>query len=103
MAFKVIIMSSQKRQARISIRVYPGAARNEVVGFSDGVLRIRVSAPPVRGKANRELIAFLSQLLDVRKNSITIIKGHTSRNKIITICDLSKEAALKLLLPEPGF
>ncbi len=96
-------MSSQKSQAGISIRVYPGAARNEVIGFSDGVLRVRVSAPPVKGKANRELLAFLSQLLDVSKDSISIIKGHTSRNKIITINDLSQEAALKLLLPESGF
>ena len=98
MAFKVIIMSSQKSQARISIRVYPSAARNEVVGFSDGVLRVRVSAPPVKGKANRELVSFLSQLLDVSSGSISIIKGHTSRNKIITIYDLSQEVALRRLL-----
>ena len=96
-------MSSQKSQARISIRVYPGAARNEVAGFSDGVLRIRVSALPVKGKANRELVAFLSQLLGVSSERITIIKGQTSRNKIIAIYDLSQKAALKLLLPEPGF
>ncbi len=96
-------MSSQKSLARISIRFYPGAARNEVVGFSDGALRVRVSAPPVKGKANSKLVAFLSQLLDVSSDSITIIKGHTSRNNIITIYDLSQEAALKLLLPGPGF
>ena len=103
MSFKAIIVSSQKSQSRISIRVYPGAARNEVVGFSNGVLRVKVSAPPVKGKANRELVAFLSQLLGVSQDSISIIKGHTSRNKIITIYDLSQEAALRLLLPEPGF
>ncbi len=85
------------------MRVYPAAARNEVVGFSDGVLRVRVSAPPVKGKANRELVAFLGQLLGVNSDSITIIKGQTSRNKIIAIYNLSKEAALKLLLPETGF
>ena len=96
-------MSSQRSQARISIRVYSAAARNEVVGFSDGVLRVRISAPPVKGKANWELVAFLSQLLGVSKNSISIIKGHTSRNKTIAIYDLSQEAALKLLLFEPGF
>ena len=96
-------MSSQKSQARIFIRVYPGAARNEVVGFSDSVLRVRVSAPPVKGKANRELVAFLSQLLNVSSASIIIIKGHTSRNKLITIYDLSQEAALRLLLPESSF
>ncbi len=91
-------MLSQRNYARISIKVYPSAARNEVVGFSDGVLRVRVSAPPVRGKANRELVAFLSQLLGVSKDSISVIKGHTSRNKTIAIYDLSEEAALKRLL-----
>ncbi len=98
MSFKVVIVSSQKSQARISIRVYPGTARNEVVGFSDGVLRVRISAPPVKGRANRELVAFLSRLLGVSRNSISIIKGHTSRNKIIAIYDLSQEAALRLFL-----
>ena len=96
-------MPSQKRQATISIRVYRYAARNKVVGFSNGVLRVRISAPPIKGKANRELISFLSQLLGVSQNSITIIKGHGSQNKIITIYNLSQEAALRLLLPEPGF
>lgn len=96
-------MSSQGNYVRICIRVYPSAARNEVVGFSDGVLRVRVSAPPVRGQANRELVAFLSQLLDVSKNSISIIRGHTSRNKTIAIYDLSEEEVLKRLLPEPDF
>ena len=96
-------MLNHRSQAKISIRVYPGAARNEVVGFNKGVLQVRISAPPVRGKANKELVVFLSQLLNLRKNNITIIKGNTSRNKIVVIHDLSLETALKLLLIEPGF
>ena len=96
-------MLNHRSQAKISIRVYPGAARNEVVGFNKGVLQVRISAPPVKGKANKELIVFLSQLLNVSSASIIIIKGHTSRNKLITIYDLSQEAALRLLLPESSF
>ncbi|MDP6586580.1 MAG: DUF167 domain-containing protein [Anaerolineales bacterium] len=96
-------MLNHRSQAKISIRVYPGTARNEVVGFNKGVLQVRISAPPVRGKANKELVVFLSQLLNLRKNNITIIKGNTSRNKIVVIHDLSLETALKLLLIEPGF
>ena len=87
-------------EAKISLRVYPSATRSEVVDFTDGVWRVRVAAPPVKGKANRELIAFLSQLLGVGKGALTIIKGHASRSKIIAVAGLSQEEIMKRLLPE---
>ena len=90
-------MPISKKVANISLRVHPGAARNEVAGFTDGVLRVKVSAPPVKGKANRELIAFLSQMLGVAQGSLTIIKGHTSRNKVIAIDGLSQEEVMERL------
>ena len=92
-------MSFSEIQAKISLRIYPNATRNEVVGFAEGVLKVKVSAPPVKGKANRELIAFLSQVLGVGKGSLTIIKGHTSRNKVIAIDGLSQEEVIRRLLP----
>lgn len=87
-------------QTRISVRVYPGAAGNEVTGFANGVLLLKISAPPVRGKANRELVAFLSRLLGVARDSVNIVKGNTSRNKIVAIDGWSKEAAIRRLLPD---
>lgn len=95
---QLIIVSISKREAKISLRVYPNAARNEVVGFADGVLQVKVSAPPVKGKANEELIAFLSKVLDVSKSRITIIKGHTTRTKVTSIDGLSQEDVMKRLL-----
>jgi uncharacterized protein (TIGR00251 family) len=92
-------VSFSERQAKISLRVYPSAISNEVMGFADGVLRVKVSAPPVKGKANRELIAFLGQKLCTGKGSLTIIKGHTSRNKVIAIDGLSQEEVIRRLLP----
>jgi uncharacterized protein (TIGR00251 family) len=71
--------------------VHPNAARNELAGFSEGVLRVKVAAPPVRGKANRELIAFLAQKLGLSKGDLTILKGHTSRNKLVSIAGLTRE------------
>lgn len=91
-------MSILKSEAKISLLVYPNAARNEVLGFTNGVLRVKVTAPPVKGKANRELIAFLSQLLGVGKGRVNIKKGHTSRNKLITIDGLSQEEVMRRLL-----
>jgi uncharacterized protein (TIGR00251 family) len=84
---------------RLRLRVHPNASRNELAGFTDGVLQVRVAAPPVKGKANRELTTFLSQALGVSQSSLTIVKGHTSRNKVIAIDGLSQEDIIKRLSP----
>ncbi|MBI4186570.1 MAG: DUF167 domain-containing protein [Chloroflexi bacterium] len=89
-------------ETKISLRVYPNAARNEVVGVVDGVFRVRVAAPPVRGKANRELLAFLSRALGIRKGALTIVTGHTSRNKVITVDGLSQPEVIERLLSSSG-
>lgn len=86
-------------EARISLHVYPSAPRNQVVGFSEGVLRVKIAAPPLKGQANRELVAFLSKLLGVSKGSLAILKGHTSRNKLIAVSGLSQEEVIKRLWP----
>ena len=92
-------MSIPEIKARISIKVYPNADRNEIVSLTNGILRVRVSAPPVKGKANKELIGFLSRLLGISKGGISIIKGHTNRNKLIAIDGLSQDLVYKLLIP----
>ena len=69
-----------------------------MIGFADGVLQVKISAPPVKGKANRELLAFLSQLLDVSPRALTITRGRTSRHKTIAATSLSQEELLKRLL-----
>ena len=92
-------MSISSDTVRISVRVHSNAVRNEVVGLTGGVWQIRVSAPPVKGKANKELIAFLSRLLGVSKSRIGIIRGHTARDKVIAINGLSREEIMKRLSP----
>lgn len=94
-------MSILGNEVKISLRVYPSASRKEVVGFVDGVLRVKVAASPIKGKANRELITFLSRLLGIGKGHINIIKGHTTRNKVVAIDGLSQEEIMKRL--SPGF
>ena len=90
-------MSTLGNKAKISLRVYPSTNRSEVLGFKDGVLQVKVSAPPTKGKANRELITLLSQLLEIGKGSINIIKGHHIRNKVVAIDGLSREEVMKRL------
>ena len=90
-------------ETRISLRVHPNAARNEISGFKDGLLQVKVAAPPIRGKANTELIAFLSKTLDVSKISLSIIKGHTSKNKVIAIQGISRKDIITRLSPMPFY
>ncbi|MCX7982369.1 MAG: DUF167 domain-containing protein [Syntrophales bacterium] len=69
----------------IQVHVVPRAARTEFLDAQEGPLRIRVAAPPVEGKANREVIAFLSQLLKVAASRISIVGGARSRLKRIEV------------------
>jgi len=94
------ILTVLGNEARISLRVYPNASKSEVLDFTEGILRVRIAAPPVRGKANRELLSLLSQLLGVRQSSLAIIKGHTSRSKLVAVSGLSREEALGRLLSQ---
>jgi len=89
--------NSQNDNKRLSVKVIPNASRNEITDFTEGVLQLKVAAPPVKGKANKELTAFLSRTLGVSKSSISIVKGHTSRNKVIAIEGLSREEIMKRL------
>ena len=69
----------------LRMRVQPGASKNEIVGVQQDALKIRISAPPVQGKANKVLIQFLAKELGVKKSEIEIVSGHTSRIKTIQI------------------
>ena len=67
------------------IRLQPRGGRDAVVGERDGAVLIRISAPPVDGKANAALVAFVAKRLGVPKASVEIIRGETSRNKVIRV------------------
>lgn len=69
----------------LSLRVQPGAKRTEVSGEYGDLLRIRLAAPPVDGKANAALVAFVARELGVPKSAVTLERGDTSRTKIIRI------------------
>lgn len=73
---------------KIKIRVLPRSSKNEVVGeMADGVLKVKLTAPPVDGKANDSLIKLLADHFDKPKNKIKIAAGATNKNKTIEILD----------------
>ena len=67
------------------VRVQPGAPKNEVVGVQGDALKVKINAPPVKGKANKALISFLAEKLGMKKSEIEILSGHTRRIKKIKI------------------
>jgi len=82
--------SETEKGITFSVRVQPRASRSEINGEIDGVLKLRLAAPPVDGEANEECIRFLSKLLGISKGQIEIVSGQTSRNKIIRINGIAK-------------
>jgi uncharacterized protein len=69
----------------IDVRVTPRASRSGIVGFENGVLKVRLAAPPVDNAANNELVKLLSKTLGLPKSAIEIIGGMTSRSKRVRI------------------
>jgi uncharacterized protein (TIGR00251 family) len=85
-----------ERGAALTIRVTPRARKTEIGGvLDDGTLRVRIAAPPVEGKANKALIAFLAKVLGVRKNKIEIVAGEKGLDKIISILEMPAQTAEK--------
>lgn len=78
----------------IEIKVQPRASRNQIVGEQDGSLKIKLTAPPVEGEANQALVDFLASVLDIPRRNVILLKGDSSRNKIIAIKGMTREVFL---------
>lgn len=76
-------------KCRFLVKVSPRSFRSEVLGWEENILKIKLRAIPDKGSANEELISFLSDLLQVPKSRIILLKGHTSRLKQIEVQGLS--------------
>lgn len=70
---------------RIKIYVQPGAKKTAYDGEFNGCIKIKIKSPPTDGKANEELISFISQSLNLSKKEVGIISGEKSRYKIIEV------------------
>jgi uncharacterized protein (TIGR00251 family) len=75
--------------ATFQVRVQPRAKKNAVVGEVGEALKLALSAPPIEGRANQACIAFLAELLNVPRASVTIAAGQSSRNKVIRVAGVS--------------
>ena len=71
--------------ATFQVKVHPRARKNAVTGVLGDVLKLALTAPPVEGRANEACIAFVAQLLNVPRSSVTIAAGESSRQKLIRV------------------
>lgn len=81
----------------LSIHLKPRSKREGIVSVSDERIEIAVHAPPVGGKANDAMIGLLADALDVPKSAVELLRGATSRCKIVRIAGMAAPAALELL------
>ena len=82
---------------RITVRLTPRASRDEIVGLRDGVLHVRVTAPPVDGAANEALLRLVAKALGVPPRDLRIASGATSRTKVVDVVGLDAAAVAERL------
>ena len=79
------------------VKAVLGSSRTAVGGLLDGMLKVKITAPPEKGKANQCLIEFLAKELGVRKNAVIIITGQTNPIKQVQVMKISEQMLLKKL------
>ena len=81
----------------VRLHVQPGASKSEFTGLHADRLKVRIQGKPVDGAANGTLVKFISQTAGVPKSAVQIVRGATSRDKLIRIaCDNPSDAASRL-------
>ncbi|MEW6111162.1 MAG: DUF167 domain-containing protein [Thermodesulfobacteriota bacterium] len=86
----------------IKVRVTPRSAKNVITGEKSDSLCIRLTSPPVEGKANQDLVKFLAKELRIAPSSISVLRGSTSRDKTLLITGLDTATLLeRLQVPSP--
>ena len=81
----MLALTEKKEGLVVKVAVVPRASRNQVAGLKEDALKIKLTAPPVEGAANKACLQFLSKTLGLPKSSLTIVSGESSRTKRILI------------------
>ncbi|MBF0105492.1 MAG: YggU family protein [Deltaproteobacteria bacterium] len=76
---------------KLTVKITPNSKKSEIMGWEGALLKIKIQAPPLEGKANTELVRFLSKQWGISKSSIHILSGETSRIKTLEIPDTARE------------
>jgi len=91
----MLVVEEKNHGVEFEVLAKPKSSRNKIMGVHDGALKIAVTAPPEKGKANAGVLKQLSGFLDVPASSITILRGDTGRRKRIRVEGLTAGAVRK--------
>ena len=86
----MVCIRDSKKGLSFDIQVVPNASRQGISGVQDGVLKIRVNAPPVEGAANEACIKLLAGELKLKKSQLEIFAGAKSKRKKVMVKDIAK-------------
>jgi len=86
-----------KEGSLLDCRVVPSSSRNCIAEVTDSGVRIKITSPPVEGKANRALTAFLGKTFKISKNRVKIVSGEAARRKRVLLTGLTRQEVLKTL------
>jgi uncharacterized protein (TIGR00251 family) len=78
-----------KNGIALDVKVEPRSSRKGISGVMGNIVKVKLTAPPVEGAANEQLIEVLSEAMGIRKSSIRIAKGSSSKNKVVEIEGIS--------------
>ena len=87
--------SRPEKSCIIKIRVQPKSSSDRVLGFENGIVKLRVTAAPIDGKANAGVISLLAKTLGISKSKLAIIRGQSSRDKVIAVETLTEQEVAK--------
>jgi uncharacterized protein len=82
----------------LNLKVSPGASANKIMNWNAGILKVRIKAPPEKGKANKELIHFLAKLLGTAPTNLELVSGESSRNKRVRIRGMTDSSVRRILI-----
>ena len=88
--------------ANIKVRVQPRASKDQVIGYREDVLRLRVTAPPAEGKANDAVVSLLAEALGIAKGRVRVVRGRSSREKVVLVESSAQEEVQRRLAAFAG-
>ncbi len=83
---------------RLSIKVVPGAKRDEIAGMLGERLKVRVAAPPEGGRANEAVCRVIAGALGIKAGAVTIVSGHSAAEKVVEIVGVSAERVREMMV-----
>lgn len=88
--------------AKLEVEVTPKSRKPGVVGRRGGALKVRVAAAPEGGRANKELVALVARFLGVKRGAVSVLRGATSRRKLLEVEGLAEDELAAALARAPG-